>query len=878
MPRLLRVLRDRWRALLGRERVTGDIHDELAHHEALLAAELESRGMSPDEARRAARRRFGNRASLQDRGYEVRGGGRAEAVLQDLRYGARVLRANPGFSMVAILTLALGIGANTAIFSVAQGVLLRPLPYPDGDALAMVWMDNARIDLREDWHSYPNYEDYRDTSTTFAAMAVFNRGAWTLTGDGDPERLTGAHSTAELVDVLRIPPALGRWFTTEESDDGANVIVLSHRLWQRRFGGRDDVVGRVIQLSARPVEIIGVMPEGFAFPAPDAEFWVPTTALPGARDGRNSLWLQVVGRLKPGVALGQAQADLERVNAGIVERFPGQRGYGVYVVGLHEQTVGRVRPAILVLLGAVGFVLLIACTNVANLLLARASSRERELALRTAIGAGRGRLVRQLLTESLLLAGLGGAAGLALGWAGLRALVRLAPADLPRLQAIAVDGSVLAFTAGVAILTGVLFGLVPAIHTARTDPGRTLKDGGRGSTGPGGLLRRALVVVEVALAVVLLVGAGLMLRSFARIQEVDLGLQTDGVLTARVALLGEAYRDGAARAEFFRQFVERAEALPEVEGAAAVGTIFLSATPNSTNFSIEGRPPFAVDEQLEVPVDSVTPNYFDVMRVPLVRGRPFDARDTAASIPVVIINDTMARRFWPDEDPVGRRMKYGDSDSQAPWMTIVGVVADTRRTGYESAVRPETYLPQSQGTAFSMALVLRTHGDPAVLVPGLRTVLRGLDPTVALQAPRPLGDVVGEMTAQRRLNTLLLAGFAAVAVLLSGVGIYGVIAHGVARRRRELGVRMALGAPRAGILALVLREGMVLAAAGLVAGLLAAVGLGRLLVSLLYQVSATDPATFAAIAVVAILVAAAASLVPAFRATRVDPVTALRAD
>jgi putative ABC transport system permease protein len=876
--RMWRILRDRLRALFGRDRVAGEIHDELAHHEALLAERLEREGRPPDAARREARRRLGNRAVLQDAGYDVRGGGRLEAVWQDATYGARVLRASPGFALVAVLTLALGIGANTAIFSVAAGVLLRPLPFPDADRLAMIWMDNTRIELREDWHSYPNYEDYRDGSRTFADMAVFNRGSWTLTGDGEPERLTGAHGSANLAAVLGVPPALGRWFTPAEEDAGTRVVVLSHGFWQRRFGGRADVLGRTIELSARSTEIVGVMPEDFHFPSPETQLWVPTNTGPGARTNRDAIWLQVVGRLQPGVTVAQAQADLARVNAGLVERFPDQQGYGVLVVDLHEQIVGRVRPAILVLLAAVGFVLLIACTNVANLLLARASSRERELALRAAIGAGRGRLVRQLLTESLLLAALGGAAGLVVGWAGLEALVRLAPSDLPRLQAIAIDGRVLAFTAGAALLTGVLFGLAPALSVARVDPGRTLKDGGRGATGPGGALRRGLVVVEVALAVVLLVGAGLMLRSFVALQQVDLGMRTDRVLTARVALLGERYEPPAPRVEFFREFVERAEALPGVEGAAAIGTVFLSATPNSANFSIDGRPDFTPEEQIEVPIDSITPNYFEVMDVPLVGGRYFDARDTEASTPVVIVNEAMARRFWSGEDPVGRRIKYGRSSSQAPWMTIVGVVADTRRTGYESAVRPETYLPQSQGTEFAMTLVVRTSGEPEAALAPLRGVLRDMDPAVALQAPGPLADRVREMTAGRRLNTSLLTAFAAVAALLAGVGIYGVIAHAVERRRRELGVRVALGASASRILGLVLREGLALAAAGLAAGLLAAFALSRFLASLLYEVSATDPATFAAIAGLAVLVACAASLVPAVRALRVDPVTALRAE
>jgi putative ABC transport system permease protein len=783
-----------------------------------------------------------------------------------------MLRRTPGFTLAALVTLALGIGANSAIFSVANGVLLQPLPYPNPDRLAMVWMDNSRISLREDWHSYPAYADYRSGNTTFEDLAIFNGTSRTITGAGEPERVRGAHSSANLFDVLGVRALHGRTYTAAEDQPGANnVVVLSHGLWQRRFGGRESALGTTIEMSGRPMQIIGVMPPGFAFPERQTEFWMPTGVTEQQRGSRGSLWLQVIGRMKPGVPLERAQADLARVNQDILAQFPAQRGYGVYVAGYTDQVVGRVRPAILVLAGAVGFVMLIACANVASLLLARAASREREVALRAALGAGRGRLVRQLLTESALLGVAGGLLGVALAWLGLRALLATAPADLPRLDAIVMDWRVLTFTVALSLVTSFVFGLAPAWQLARTDPGQTLKEGGRGASAAGRTIRRALVVVEVALAVVLLVGAGLMIRSFDRLQRTDLGFRPDGVLTARVTLYGERYRDAARVADFYQQLFERVRAQPGIAGAAGIGTVFLTATPNSTNFSIEGRPDFPLEERIEVPVDAATPDYFRLMEIPLRRGRFFDARDAAGAPPAVLINETMARMFWKDEDPVGRRIKYGTVASQGPWMTIIGVVADTRRTGYDAVVRPETYLPHAQSPDGALMLLVRTTGDPAGAAPALRAAVRELDPALAVQGVQPLASILVEMTAQRRLNTILLSVFGVVAALLAAVGIYGLIAYSVSQRTRELGVRIALGASAGRVMRLVAGEGLLLAAAGVVLGLGAALLLGRSMSTMLYGVTASDPLTFAAIAAVAASTAVAASILPALRAVRIDP-------
>ncbi|HUR21298.1 MAG TPA: ABC transporter permease, partial [Vicinamibacterales bacterium] len=647
--RWFRVLGDRLRGLFGRERVMGEIHDELAHHVDLATADYVRRGMSPEDARAAALRQVGNVPSLQDQGYEVRGGGVLEATASDARFALRLMRRQPGFSLIALVTIALGIGATSTIFGVANGVLLKPLPYPAADRLAMVWMDNKRLPLREDWHSYPAIEDYRASNRTFDDIAAFRNRTLSLTGNGDAELLTGAASTPNLFTVLGVQPTRGRVFTAQEDkpqQDG--VVVLSYRLWKRAFGGDESVIGRPIVMNGRKRQVIGIMPEGFAFPLPATDFWTPLAPADQLRTNRGSLWLMAIGRMKPGITVAQAQADLDPINADIVRRFPGQDGYGVYVAGYHDGLVARTRPAIIALLGAVTFLLLIACVNVANLLLSRASVREREVALRTAIGAGRMRLVRQLLTESALLALVGGVLGVGLAWLGLRTLVAIAPPELPRLADITLDARVVGFTFAIALLTGLVFGLVPALQISRTGLSQALKDGGRSaSSGVGRVVRRTLVVVQVALALVLLTGAGLMVQSFLRLQRVDIGFDPARVLTLEVTLSGEAYRQLPAVTGFFTRLVERVRALPGVDGASLISDLFLSATPNSTVFSIEGRPAFTPAELVEVPVDSVAPGYFATMGIPVHKGREFTPGDTAEAPRAVVINATMARRFWP---------------------------------------------------------------------------------------------------------------------------------------------------------------------------------------------------------------------------------------
>ncbi len=802
-----------------------------------------------------------------------------QTLWQDFRYAVRMLFKKPAVTIMAILTLAIGIGANTAIFSVVNGVLLRPLPYKDPDRLAMVWMDNSRINVSEDWHSYPNYVDYRTQTQTFEDIAMFNNMSLNLTGEGEPERIVGAHVSSNLFPLLGVEAALGRTFTAEEDVDGKDkVVLLGYGLWQRRFAGDKDILGKSIYLSGEPRVVVGVMPKGFAFPRKETDMWIPSAPGERTKQARGSFWIQLIGRLKPGVTVKQAQADMSTIAANIRQQNPDQEGYDVNIVSYHEQVVGNVKPALLVLLGAVAFVLLISCVNVANLLLARAAGREREIAIRTAIGATRARLIRQLLTESALLAALGGAAGILLAVWGLDALIALSPQDIPRLDQIRIDGRVLGFSLAVSILTGLIFGLVPALQGSKSDLNESLKDGGRGATTGirGRRLRNILVVAEIAIALVLLIGAGLMIRSFLTLQKVNLGFNPDNILTLRVRLSGSKYREGAAAVDFYKQLLQRVSAMPGVQSAGAVSDVFLSKTPNSGNFSIEGRPDFPPAERVEVPIDVASPNYFKAMEIPLLEGRFFDDRDSPDGPPVVIINETMARLFWPGEDALGKRIKYGQQSSEDSWKEIIGIVKDTRRTGFDAEVRPETYLPHAQAPARGLMLIVRGVSDPLNLATTIRAAVLELDKDQPVYEIKTMDMLLGDMVAQRRLNTLLFGIFAVVAMLLASVGIYGIMSQSVTQRTHEIGVRMALGAQKSDVLGLVLRQAMTLAVSGIVLGLGAAFALTRVMSSLLYGVSATDPLTFAAISLALAGVAMLASYIPARRAAKVDPMVALR--
>jgi putative ABC transport system permease protein len=871
--------------------IEADVDEELAFHLAMRSRDFEASGMSPDEARRAAAERFGDVAQigtqLRDHDRQRQQVHRRREVMgdlaQDLTYGFRALRRSPGFSVVAILTIALGIGATTAIFSVINGVVLRPLPYAEPDRIVMVWMDNTHQGVEKDIHSYPNFEDYRTQNTVLSEMAGFSTTSLTITGGEEPQRIRGAAVMADLFRVLRVTPAIGRVFTTEEEAPGNDgVVVLSHGFWVRAFGGDRRVVGTTVQLNGSPRTIIGVMPPDFAFPAKDTEAWVPLDVDPQLREARNSFWLSAVGRLRPEVTLERAEADLATIASRIAEEYPGQQGYGANLVPLPDEVVGgTVRTALWVMMGAVVAVLLIACANVANLLLSRAAAREREIGVRVALGASRRRVVRQLLTESVLLGIIGGVAGVVVAWAGLRLLMRLAPADLPRIEQVSLDPVMFGLALLLSVVTGLAFGLVPALQSSRTAVSAALREGGRGGTAgrQGQRLRRVLVGAQLAMVVVLLTAAGLMIRSFIELQRVDLGFRAENLLTMRLQPAPARYDSAATLQVFYGDLLERTRAIPGVQDAAAITDIFLSETPRSTVFVVEGQPLAPDDKRMETPLDAVTPNYFQVMGIPLLRGRVFTEQDRSGSPDVAIINEGFASRYWPAEDAVGKRFKFGDdADSDAPWMTVVGVVGDMRRTGFDRPVRYETYLPYAQFTARTMTLVVRTVGDAATMAGPVRQAVRTIDPDQPVFDVRTMDETLSGMMAQRRFSMALIAMFATLALLLALVGVYGVTAYLVAQRTREIGVRLALGAEPGSVVGMVVRQGMGVAAVALALGVAAALALTRLMAGLLYGVSSTDLLTFAAVVALLATVTAVANWLPARRAARVDLSLALRGE
>ena len=798
---------------------------------------------------------------------------------QDLRYGVRMLLKNPGFTAVVVFALAIGIGANTAIFSVVNAILLRPLPYKNFDRISMIWMDNPKLGVKEDWHSYPNYLDFKEQNQVFEEMAAFNDRSFNLTGTGEPLRVLGVWSTASLFTVLGIDAALGQVFTVENEEPGKDlVVVLSDGLWKRRFGGDPGIIGQSINMSGVNRIVIGVMPPSFKFPGKTTEFWIPIPVTPQRKQARNAISYKAVGRLKPGVSLAQAQADMSAIAKRLDDQYF-QSEYGINLVLLHTQETYKVRSALLVLLGAVGFVLLIACANVANLLLARAAIREKEVAIRLALGAHRWRIVRQLLTESALLGLVGGAVGLLVAKWGLAALLALAPADIPRLGQAIIDVRVLLFTLAVSLVTGLVFGVVPAFQASKPDMNDALKEGGRGSTGGGAgiRVRNLLVVSEIALSLVLLVGAGLLIRSFIRLQQFELGFNPNNLITMRVQLPGSKYREAPQISGFYKQLLERIQSVPGVISAGVISDIFLSDTPNSTNFTIEGRPIPTGVESIEVPFDAVSPSYFRVMGIPLLRGREFDDHDVAGAPDVAIINNTFAERFFPGEDPLGKRYVYGTpGPNNTNWITIVGIVGDMRRTGFDRAVRPETFRPESQYADSRLTIVARTSGNPATFAGALRDEVWAIDRDQPVYDMKTMDQTLSEMLSQRRFNMLLLGIFASVALLLAALGIYGVMSYSVTQRTHEIGIRMAMGAQTRDVLNMVVKHSLMLALAGIGVGLIASLALTRLMTSLLYGVSATDPLTFIAIPLVLAGVALGACFVPARRATKVDPMVALR--
>jgi predicted permease len=864
-----------------REAQEQDLDRELDAWVAQLTEEKIRAGLSPEAARRAALIETGGREQVKERVRDVRRGALLEAIVRDVRFALRMLRRSPGFAVVAVLTLALGIGATTAIFSTVHGVLLRPLPYPDAERLSVLWLNNEREQIERDVTSFPTYLAWRE-APAYEAMAGFTGTTGSFTGDGDAEQYAGAWVTGEFFRVLGVRPHAGLALGDEHARAGGDqVVVLSHGLWTRRYGADPGVIGRSVVINGTTREVVGVMPRGFAYPDA-AEFWLPIA--PDAEGWQQmtqsqSLWLSVIGRLRPDASLTQASAQLNAIMGPVGEEVPFLAGSGVLVEPLRDTIVGNVRPALLLLLGAVAFVLLIACVNVANLLLARGAGRRRELAVRSALGASGGRLARQALAESLVLSAIGGAAGLILGIGGTALLVAASPADLPRLEGVRVDGTVVAFALLLTVLTGLIFGLAPAFQARSAGLAATLREGDRGAAGERlTRTRRLLVTAEVALALVLLVGAGLLVRSFTALQNVAPGFHTERVLSFRVSTPTARYPETDHVRQFHAELIERLNALPGVESAATVTTLLLSRLPNMSPVTLEGMPPPSDDELVTaVTNDFAHPAFFEAMGMPLVGGRGFEAADVSGGPQVAIVNEAFVRRFMPGEDPIGRRFTRSDPQNpDAVWQTIVGVVADARRSGLAEPVRPGAFRPTTQVQPRSMEVLVRTAGPPLALAGPVRGVLRELDPDMALAQLGTVDAALAEAIAARRFVTLLLGGFALLALTLAAIGIYGVLAYLVGRRTRELGIRMALGANRGTVLGLVFRQSMLHVLPGVALGAFGALALTRLLQSQLYGVAPTDPVTFLAVTALLVAIALFATWIPARRAVRVDPVQALR--
>jgi putative ABC transport system permease protein len=903
MMEWLNILMARLRALFRGESVLRDIEEELRVHVEMETETNIERGMSPDEARAAALKSFGNMIRNTERGYDIRGGGWLEAFWQDLQYGLRMMLKNPGFTLIAVITLALGIGANTAIFSVVNGVLLRPLPYDEPERLLFVAEHGSSGG--EMGVSYPNFIDWRAQNHVFERIGFFNSGGYKLTAGGETESASAGEVTADLFAALRVNAALGRVFTNEDDKPGAvPVVLLSHGLWQRRFGGNPQIIGKSITLDGYLYTVIGVAPKEFSFPI-GAELWVSA----GLKAAVNSEWrlrgnhpnFYAVARLKPGVTLEQARADLDSIAADLEKQYPETNmGQRVRMIPLLENYVRNIRAALRILLGAVSFVLLIACANVASLMLARATARQQEMAVRAALGAGRMRIIRQLLTESILLAMLGGGMGLVIGQWSVKMILAISPENtIPRVGEIRLDNRVLLFTAAVSLLTGIFFGLLPALQASRPNVQEGLKKTGlppRSAPGHKGRLRSGLLVAQIALTLALLVGAGLLIRSFQRLQGVAAGFDYENLMTFGIEWPPRKYPEPERQIRLYQEVSQRLSALPGVQSVGLSSLrLPLSAGGWRTGFMVEGEPALSPSQRPSMDASVVDANYFKTMRIPLLRGRWFDEHDDRshltqentkgmngvqkliAGLRSVIIDEEFARRYWPNGDAIGKRIRLGNSDAGAV-VTVVGIVGRVKMEGLsDESNRVQGYFPYLQ-FPFGPAVVVRTQTAPETLIVAVRQEVRAIDSELQISNIRTMKQIRAKSIAPQRFNLALLGIFAGIALTLALVGIYGVMAYLVAQRTHEIGVRMALGARIGDVLRLVVGQGMKIVIAGVGLGLAGAFALTRLMKALLFEVSATDPYTFVFITLLLLGAALLACFIPARRATKVDPAVALRSE
>jgi len=810
-----------------------------------------------------------------------------DTLLKDVRYAFRRLRKTPGFSAIVLLTLALGIGANTAIFSVVNTVLLRPFAYRDPERLVVVDHFYPSLNNLEAGASAPGFRDLRDKIPLFDGVFVFNGWGPALTGTGgEPQRLQATRASGLFFRTLGVAPIHGRAFTPEEDEPGKNrVVVLGYGFWQRQFGGQQSIIGKPITLNGEPYDVIGVMPASFSDfqGGQPADLWAPLALTPQQLNGgRTNEFLTLVARLKPAIPLERARGDLRTFANQLKAQYPDSYppDWTLKVTPMNEKVSGRIKPALLVLLGAVGFVLLIACANVANLLLARAASRIKEVAIRSALGATRRDLLRQLLVESVLLAVVGGAFGLLLAWLGVQGVIALKPANVPRITELRIDGLVAIFTLGVSVATGLLFGLAPAVQTSRTNLQETLKEGGRSATADrsGHALRRVLVVAEVALALMLLTGAGLLIKSLALLQEVNPGFDARNLLTFRVAIPAAKYPSDTARLQYFDRAVEAVRAVPGVANVGLSSVLPFSGGWSTGSFTVEGYQPPTGQPGPWGDQRTVSAGFFTTLRLPLIKGRVFTEQDGAGGPAVVIVDDEMVKRYWANVDPIGKRITFDDPqrDSTVDWITVVGVVGHAKHEGLDAEHRVQLYFPHRARVGGGMSFVVRTVGDPNQAVAAIRSAVHSVDRDVPIAGVATMDTNITNSMGQRRFAMMLLGLFAAMAMVLASIGIYGVMSYSVTQRAHEIGIRMALGAARQNVLAMVMRQGLLLVGIGVVIGVAGALALTRLIASQLFGVQPSDPTTFVLVAVTLVAVAALATFVPAMRATRVDPVVALR--